>query len=154
MASATANNRRLLLYAMLASLALAAAAGVLGVLSGGTDVIWRLVGTAFATSVGCALLLVTSRLIDKPQTRPSSVAAMLLVVVEYLLGLMLIWQDVFSSSFTASIFSTMVAVAAAGLPAIAVVRMAGEGRHEDCGDCGPGVLAIRIYDHARRRVGA
>jgi hypothetical protein len=123
MAGTTANNRRLLLYAMLASLALAAAAGVLGVLSPGQEVIWRLVGTAFLTSIACALLLAASRFIEKPQMRFSSIAGMSLVVVEYLLGLLLVWEVVFSNYVSESIGLSMLAIAGAGIPIVVMLRV-------------------------------
>src|SRR4051794_4883044 len=85
-------SRRILLKLMLTSLALAAAAGVLGVLSpGGSELVWRLVWTALVTSIGCALLMAASRLIEKPEMRPSSLVAMSVVLIEYLLGLAMIW---------------------------------------------------------------
>src|SRR5439155_16182109 len=84
--------RTWLIRIMLAFLALAALGGILGVLAPGMEVVWRMVSTAVATAVACALMLAATRFIDRPDARLSSLYAMAVILAEFLLALSLIWQ--------------------------------------------------------------
>ena len=124
MPQAIAPARKLLLRVMLTSLALAAAAGVLGVLIPGKDVVEKLIWTAGLTAVGCALMLAVSRFIEKPDMRPGSLAAMGLILVEYLAALTLVWgiaEHLLGGD--EYVGETMGCLAAIGIPAIPFLRM-------------------------------
>jgi ssDNA-binding Zn-finger/Zn-ribbon topoisomerase 1 len=84
--------RAWLIRVMLTFLALAALGGVLGVMTPGTDAIWRLVWTAGTTALACALMLGATRFIERPETRNSSLYAMAVILAEFLLALSLIWD--------------------------------------------------------------
>src|SRR2546421_1665451 len=84
--------RTCLIRIMLAFLALAALGGILGVLAPGMDVVWRMVSTAVATAVACALMLAATQFIDRPEARLSSLYAMAVITAEFLLALSLIWE--------------------------------------------------------------
>src|SRR6476659_9900720 len=83
--------RRIFLSVILIALALAAAAGVLGVLTQSGSGMWRIVGTMITTAVAAALMLAASRPVDRPNSRPAALLAMALILAEFLLTLMLIW---------------------------------------------------------------
>jgi len=84
--------RKVLLRAMLWSLGLAAAAGVLAVLSGGDEIVWRVVGTGFVTALACGLLLPFSPMFDQEKTRAVGLSGLAAVIVEFLLAMALIWE--------------------------------------------------------------
>jgi len=84
--------RKALLRAMLWSLGLAAAAGVLAVLTGGDEIVWRVVGTGFVTAFACGLLLPFSPMFDQEESRAVGLSGLAAVVVEFLLALALIWE--------------------------------------------------------------
>ena len=84
--------RRILLKGMLWSLGFAAVAGVLTVLTRGGDWAWRVVGTGFMTAAACGLMLAMVKLVDLEKTRLSGLIGMAAVVIEFLIGLMLIWD--------------------------------------------------------------
>jgi hypothetical protein len=86
------NIRQIIVRGMLISLALAACAGVLGILVPGRDTVWRVVWTAAATGIACGLILAATRFIEKPQMQPSAYFASALILVEFLLTVGLIWD--------------------------------------------------------------
>ena len=83
---------KVLLRAMLWSLGLAAAAGVLAALSGGGETVWRVVGTGFVTALACGLMMPFSAMLDQEKTRAAGLSGMVVVLVEFLLALALIWE--------------------------------------------------------------
>jgi MFS family permease len=83
---------KLLLRAMLWSLGLAAAAGVLAALSGGGDTVWRVVGTGFVTAFACGLMMPFSAMLDQRKTRAAGLSGIAVVLLEFILALALIWQ--------------------------------------------------------------
>jgi len=84
--------RKILLRLMLLSLALSAAGGALAVLTAGTDVTWRVIGTGMATALAAGLLLPLSLLLDREKARPPGLLGMAVVVLAFLLTLALIWN--------------------------------------------------------------
>lgn len=120
--------RQLLLRMMLWSLALSAAAGVCTVLLAAHDVIGRVGGTGLAAAIASALLLASSRLVDREPTRPAGLLAMAVVIAEFLLALILIWGFLpWRTSFVDEerFALTAAAVALAGLPAVFFLYVAG-----------------------------
>src|SRR4051812_33325024 len=120
------NIRRLVIRAMLVSLALAAAAGILGVLVPGRDSVWRVVMTALTTAIACGLMLGATRWIDRPAARASSLVSMAIIVVEFVLCVALIWglgKFLPGSYDEEQIGLTMLWLALCGFPAAAFVRM-------------------------------
>ena len=86
--------RQRLLKVLLIALVLGAAGGVLVVLTGADEVVWRGAGTALLVSAAAGLALAASRLLDRAQTRTAGVAAMGFLIAEFLLLLALIWNVV------------------------------------------------------------
>ena len=84
--------RKILLKGMLWSLGFAAAAGVLAVLTQGGDLAWRVVGTGVATALACGCMLGAFPLIDREKTRSAGLLLMGAVTLEFLAGLVLIWE--------------------------------------------------------------
>ena len=84
--------RRILLKGMLWSLALAAVSGVLAVLIQGGDLAWRVVGTGVATAGACGLMLSILPHVDREKTRAAGLLGMTVVIIEFLMALMLIWE--------------------------------------------------------------
>ena len=85
-------RRKILLRVLLWSLAIAAVAGVLTVLTQGGTVAWKGIGTASTTAVACGLLLLTSILIDHKKSHWAVMLGTAIVVVEFLLTLVAIWE--------------------------------------------------------------
>jgi len=85
-------RRKILLRVLLWSLAIAAVAGVLTVLTQGGTVAWKVIGTASTTAVACGLLLLVSILIDRPKSHSAGMLGTAIVVVEFLLTLVAIWE--------------------------------------------------------------
>lgn len=118
--------RSLLLRVLFWSLALAAVFGAMGVLFASQDLIWRVAGTSIATAVAALLLLAASSKLDKPASRPASLLAISLVVLEYLLTLAATWEMglLFGNGRDAdSLWLTVLFIALVGIPAIAFLRM-------------------------------
>jgi hypothetical protein len=84
--------RKLFLRIMLWSLAAAATGGVLAVLFGGGDLIWRVIGTGTVLAVASGLMLPASGMVDREQTRSAGLVGMAAVIVEFLLSLIVIWD--------------------------------------------------------------
>lgn len=85
--------RKLLLRLLLASLAFSAVAGVLAVLTGGREIVLRVVGTGVVAAIASGLMFALSLLIDKDRSRPAGLLGMVAVVSSFLIGLILIWND-------------------------------------------------------------
>jgi hypothetical protein len=77
---------------MLWSLGFAAVSGVLTVLTHGGNVAWRVVGTGMATAVSCGLMLSILPYIDREKTRAAGLVGMTVVIIEFLMALVLIWE--------------------------------------------------------------
>lgn len=84
--------RKLLLRVLLWSLGLAAAFGAAGILLAEIEAIWRIAGTAMWTAVCAGIMLLCSVLVDRPQGRLAGLTGMAVIVAEYLLVLVLIWN--------------------------------------------------------------
>ena len=84
--------RTILLRVMLWSLGVAAATGVLAVLALPGDLPWRVVGTGITTAFACALMLPTSGLVDRKDSRAAGLLGMAGIVLEFIMALMLIWE--------------------------------------------------------------
>src|SRR5687768_940267 len=117
--------RNALLRVLFGSLAVAAACGAVGILYADYDAIWRVVWTAVLTAVGSLLLLAATRQVDKPEARPAALAAVALVVAEYVLILCSTWQ-IFGRGVDEELGVTALFVALVGIPAVIFVRMLGK----------------------------
>ena len=84
--------RKLFLRVMLGALAAGALCGVLAVLTSGSEVIVRVVGTMIVTAIGAAFMMGAARLIDDADSRPAGLLAMAITGVEFLLSMLLIWN--------------------------------------------------------------
>jgi hypothetical protein len=85
-----ASWRKLILKTLLASLALAGAAGALAVLLAG-DVIWRVMITGFLTAGAALFMLPLSHMVDRRATSSAGLAGITTVVAVFVLCLMLTW---------------------------------------------------------------
>ncbi|MHC5108368.1 MAG: hypothetical protein ACYTHJ_00650 [Planctomycetota bacterium] len=84
--------RNVFLKIILWSLGIAAAGGVLVVLTRGQDVAWRIVGTGITTALACGIMIPVGMQVDRRQTRAAGLFGMGVVVVEYILSILLIWE--------------------------------------------------------------
>lgn len=84
--------RTILLRLMLWSLGLAAATGILAVLFQSGDLVWRLVGTGFATALACGLMIPVSTMVDRADLRWAGLLGMGTILAEYFMALVLIWD--------------------------------------------------------------
>jgi hypothetical protein len=121
--------RSILLRVLFWSLALSAVFGAGGILLASQDheAVWRVAATSMATAGAALLLLLASWGMDKPVSRPASLLAVTLVVIEYLLTLGAIWEvDVLlgNGRYDFSLWLTVLFVALVGVPAILFMRMA------------------------------
>lgn len=117
--------RRAILRVMLWSLAFAAAAGVLAVLTSGQDVLLRAMSTGFAAAGAALLLLPLCAMVDRTPARPAGLFGMAAVVVEFLAVLILIWgvEDWLSNSVTESLGMTALMIPVVGVPGLVFVRL-------------------------------
>ena len=102
--------RNVLLRAMLWSLAFTAMTGVLAVLFHAGDLVWRVVGTGFATALACGLMLPISGMIDREQSRPAGLLGMGAVIAEFPMALAMIWEApwfLFDVTWEVEIITTM-----------------------------------------------
>ena len=113
-------TRSILLRILFISLALAAFFGAVGIMFSSYEGLWRIAGTSIATAVAALFLLPVGMMLEKASTRAAANAGAALIVVEYLLALLAIWEwwddDL-------RLWCTFAILAACGLPAIAFVRM-------------------------------
>ncbi|MGB2985249.1 MAG: hypothetical protein WBE26_05145 [Phycisphaerae bacterium] len=117
--------RTILLQVMLWSLAVAAATGVLAVLSLRGALPWRIVGTGLTTAFACALMLPVSALVDREKSRAAGLLGMAGVILEFVMALMLIWEaprHLLGKSWDDEIALTMVLF---GLAALLVMSLTG-----------------------------
>jgi hypothetical protein len=137
--------RKLLLRAMLWSLGLAAAAGVLAVFSGGDEIVWRVVGTGFVTALACGLLLPFSPMFDQEKTRAVGLSGLAVVLVEFLLALTLIWevpQLLFGLQWEEKLALTMVFFALAAVLLAFALKLADRPHSGLAGSVGVGATAV------------
>ena len=85
-------TRNVYMRSMLWSLGLAAAGGVLAVLSVNRYLAWRVVWTGFTTAVACGIMIPVGTLVDRKETRSAGLFGMGAVVVEFFLAMLLIWE--------------------------------------------------------------
>lgn len=83
------------LRVMLFSLGATALAGVATIFTQGNDVLWRLLGTATATSVAAGVMWPLTLKAEKPETRLAGLVGMGAVLVDFFLVLILIWERLF-----------------------------------------------------------
>jgi hypothetical protein len=131
---------------MLVSLAIAAVVGALSVLIFSPRTSGDIFGTGVLTAVSCGVLLVFSWLTDKPATRAAGLLGMSLCLAEYLLGLFLIWGSALDSASTlleqagfAAVFLPVL-----GLPAVALLRIAGTNIGRWAGRVGVALCAVEF----------
>lgn len=84
--------RNVFLRIMLWSLAIAAAGGVLVVLTQNRSVAWRIVATGITTAIACGIMIPVGTRVDRNEARAVGLFGMGAVVVEFLFSLLLIWQ--------------------------------------------------------------
>lgn len=138
-------TRKVLLRAMLWSLGLAAAAGVLAVLSGGDEIVWRVVGTGFVTALACGLLLPFSPMFDQEKTRAVGLSGLAVVLVEFLLALTLIWevpQLLFGLQWEEELGLTMIFFALAAVLLALARTLANQPHSRLAGRVGVGATAV------------
>ncbi len=116
--------RRHILKAVLWSLAVAAVAGVLGVMVT-SQVIWRVAQTGFVTAMAAGVLLLLLRVGDRRQMQAACAVGTAALAVEFLLILMMIWEaprlaGVYSESL---LTVTVFLVAASGGAAMIFLRL-------------------------------
>lgn len=115
--------RRILLRILLLALALAALAGVVGVITAAGDTIWRIVATAVATAIAVAVMLPFSQMMDKHRWRAGGTGGMAWTVIEYLLIVALIWLD-YAVTSARGPGLTLLAWTICGLPAVFLLGLA------------------------------
>jgi hypothetical protein len=84
--------RRICLWVMLAALAGAAGAGVLLVLTGGSDALARLAWTALMLAIAAGLMMRATPLLDKPAMRPAGVTAAGALLFLFLYASAMVWE--------------------------------------------------------------
>lgn len=107
---------------MLWSLGLAALAGVCAAFWGVSET-WRFIGTALMTSVAAGLMLAVGRLIDREKTREAGLVGMAAITVEYILGVLLLWEASLPSDFRDGIGYTMLAALQVAPPVMAFLAL-------------------------------
>jgi len=119
------DTRKLILKVLLICLAIAASTGVLAVLSS-SDALGKVTGTAFLASVAALMLLGLSARLDKPATANAGLVGMAVVVIEFILVLVLIWDVtrwLGASRSEESIFVTCWVVVLYGLGLMIAMRL-------------------------------
>jgi hypothetical protein len=108
---------RILLRAMLASLAVAAVVGAGSILFGRSEVAWRIIGTMVTLSIACLLMLAVSRKLNSATARSAAIAAAGVIVAEFILALGEIWDifDSFSHDWIGWELMGVIAIAGASL---------------------------------------
>jgi hypothetical protein len=117
--------RRILLHIMLWSLGVGAVLGALAVLAGGGEAFARISGTTLVTAAAAGLLIPLSKLVDKATSRPAGLLGMSLVIAEFLLALVAIWELV--PSFLGdqeSVLMTVAFLPVCGTAAAVMLRIA------------------------------
>jgi len=119
--------RRILLRILLVALALAALAGVVGVLAAGGKTVWQIVWTAGVTAVAVGIMFPFSWMIDKQKWRAGGLGGMIWAVVAYLLATGLIWEFGAFGSWRVQecVGLTLVSWILCGLPAVILLAFAG-----------------------------
>lgn len=115
------NYRKILLRTVFWALGLAAGFGAAGVIFAGHDTLWRIVGTCAVTAVGALLLLGASQLLEAEGSWLAGFMAVSLIVVEYIVGLGLVWE-LFKSA-QGRVGMTLFCLGATGMPAIGFARV-------------------------------
>ncbi|MGA2440273.1 MAG: hypothetical protein ABSH08_04910, partial [Tepidisphaeraceae bacterium] len=87
-----ARLRRMMLWIMLGALAASGALAVLGILAGSFEESYRTIGTGVAAVVASGLLLAACKLLDWEKTRRTGLFIMGLIVVEFILTLLALWD--------------------------------------------------------------
>jgi len=130
---------------MLASLAVAAFAGILAVVLQDTWFVWRVIATAVCTAIACGLLLGVSGLIDRVETRAAGLLGMSAVLAEFGLALLLIWEiprRLFNLNWEDELAATMGVSAPVLLVAAILLRVRRVPPQRDAANTGLGVLAV------------
>jgi hypothetical protein len=139
--------RSVLLRVLFWSLALAAIFGAMGILFASHDTMWRVAGTSIATAGAALLLLGASLKMDRPVSRPASLLAVTLIVVEYLLKLAGIWElnRLFGyGRYGDSLWLTVLFVALVGISAIVLMRMTASALTALAGRVGLALAAVEL----------
>jgi hypothetical protein len=140
------NLRRVLLRVMLISLAVAAVVGAASVLILPAGEVWRIFGTGILTAAGCGILLPVSLLTDKPKSRAAGLLGMGIILLEYLLGLSLIWAsaaDMGDALLEQLAFVTLF-LPVVGVPAVVLMRIAGTEVGRWAGRVGVGLMGAEF----------
>jgi len=94
-----AQLRRIILRIMLGALAASAALAVIGVLGTGFDQSARMIGTGVAAGIASGLLLAACKLLDFEKWRRAGLLLMAVILGEFVLVLMAIWDPIRSVQF-------------------------------------------------------
>lgn len=103
---------------MLAALGLAACSGVLAIIAGNSETVWRVAGTCLATALAAAIMMPMSAWADKAATRTAGLVGMCISVAVLLLGAILIWGDFFSWQVRAFLGECIAIVFGCGLTSV------------------------------------
>lgn len=135
-------RRSKLLPAMLISVGVAAVAGIAAVLVSGRDAIGQVIVIGILTAIGCALVMVAARFLNRREHRLAAQAAIALIVIGYPLGVLLSWESRFSGPLGAdSIAQALASVFAAGIPMILMCRLVRTASARVAGICGVVLLS-------------
>jgi len=118
--------RNVILRLMLWFLGLAALTGVVSVFVQRGTFIWRVIGTELCAALACALFLPCISMIDREKTRAEGLLGMIGVVVEFVLGLLLIWElpsRLWGVSWEPEIAGTMLCLGLAVLVAMPLLTL-------------------------------
>ncbi|MBI3409179.1 MAG: hypothetical protein HY040_12600 [Planctomycetes bacterium] len=134
---------------MLWSLAMSAAVGVGSVFTSHHQVLVRLLGTTFGTSVAAGLLWPLTRLAERPETREAGLVGMGTVLLDFILLLVLIWGDyLLSESFyiSESLWFTVLWVLTCGGAAVILLRFLHHPYGRTAALVGVGVCALGFVE--------
>lgn len=85
------NTRQWIIRTLLVTLTIAAFAGAVGILFGGNDLTWRIIGSAFTISMGCLFFQCCNGLSRVDHAHHAGLLGMLLTGIEFVMVLSLIW---------------------------------------------------------------
>ncbi len=106
---------------MLVALGFAAVTGAVGIMTAAGSGLWRLAGTSFLTAIAVALILPASHAMDAPAKRDGGLAAIVWVVVEFIIALLLIWSvDLLPERFAGHMAQLFFYWLLCGIPAVAL----------------------------------
>ena len=86
------STRQWILRTLLATLGIAAVGGAIGILFGGDDLTWRIVGSAITVSMGCMFFQACNGMSRVDNFHHAGLLGMVITCIEFVLTLLLIWM--------------------------------------------------------------